>query len=84
LTSIPTEQYHPISKSGSYLTSNERGMGYTIVDSLDSLLLMGFDEEYERARDWVKEELSFDVPGKVNGFEVSEAFLSGILCERKY
>ena len=49
-------------------------MGYTIVDSLDSLLLMGFDEEYERARDWVKDKLSFDVPGKVNGFEVSEAF----------
>ena len=45
-------------------------MGYTIVDSLDSLLLMGFDEEYERARDWVREELSFNVPGKVNGFEV--------------
>ena len=45
-------------------------MGYTIVDSLDSLLLMDFDEEYERARDWVREELSFNVPGKVNGFEV--------------
>jgi hypothetical protein len=45
-------------------------MGYTIVDSLDSLLLMGFDKEYERARDWVRKELSFNVPGKVNGFEV--------------
>ncbi|KAG7530912.1 hypothetical protein FFLO_04735 [Filobasidium floriforme] len=73
------DEYHPISKSGSYLTSNERGMGYTIVDSLDSLLLMGFDEEYERARDWVKDELSFDVPGKVNGFETIIRILGGLL-----
>lgn len=50
-------------------------MGYTIVDSLDTLLLMGFDEEYERAREWVREELSFKVPGKVNAFEVSASLV---------
>lgn len=37
--------------------------------------MMGFDEEYERAREWVREELSFKVPGKVNAFEVSASLV---------
>jgi hypothetical protein len=64
-------QYHPLSQSGSYLTSDGRGMGYMIVDSLDSLLVMGFEDEYVRAREWVREELSFNIKGQVNAFEVS-------------
>lgn len=57
-------------------------MGYMIVDSLDSLLLMGFEEEYKRAREWIRGNLrkGFEVEGKVNGFEVGfEGDLRG--CE---
>jgi hypothetical protein len=63
-------QFHPLSQSGSNLTE-AGGIGYTIVDSLDSLLLMGFDEEYERARDWVANDLSFEADANFNSFEVS-------------
>lgn len=35
---------------------------------------MGFDEEYERARDWVATDLSFDVDANFNSFEVSNRY----------
>ena len=80
--SASLKQYHPLSKSGSYLADSEQGMGYMIVDSLDSLLVMGFEDEYVRAREWVRNELSFDIEGKVNAFEVSSerSFLSATSC----
>ena len=31
-----------------------------MVDSLDTLWLMGLKEEFQRARDWVVHELSFN------------------------
>ena len=36
------------------------GLGATMVDALDTLWLMGLTEEFQRARDWVVHELSFD------------------------
>lgn len=73
------DEYHPLSKSGSYLGKDDQGMGYMIVDCLDSLLLFGLDAQYERARDWVRDELTFDVKGKVNGFETIIRILGGLL-----
>jgi hypothetical protein len=43
----------------------------TIVDSLDSLLIFGMNEEYEKAREWVANSLSFNVGKKSHAFEVS-------------
>ena len=64
------DEYHPISKGGSLLTA-AGGIGYTVVDSLDTMLIMGLTEEYGRAREWVENELSFDRDGEYNTFEVS-------------
>lgn len=36
------------------------GLGLTIVDSMDTLLLMGMAQDFNRARDWVVESLDFD------------------------
>lgn len=63
------DDYHPISMKGSNLTSTG-GMGYFIVDSLDTMKLMGLEGEYMRARKWVDDELSFDRDGKFSTFEV--------------
>jgi hypothetical protein len=46
-------------------------VGYTIVDSIDSLLIMGFEKEYFRARDWCRDYLNFDKDAEFNTFEVS-------------
>lgn len=42
-----------------------------IVDSIDSMMIMGLDEEYERARNWIATKLSFEREGKHSTFEVS-------------
>lgn len=63
------DAYHPVSKRGSNLT-RAGGIGYMVLDSIDSLILLGLDEEYKRAREWVANELSFDRNGIYNTFEV--------------
>ncbi|KAG6865828.1 hypothetical protein C0991_011447 [Blastosporella zonata] len=45
------DNYHPISKKGSNLT-DAGGIGYTVVDALDTIQIMGLDSEYARARKW--------------------------------
>ena len=67
--------YHPVSKRGSNLT-DAGGIGYMVLDAMDSLILLGLDEEYQRAREWVATELSFDRNGIYNTFEVSLPFRS--------
>ena len=63
------DEYHPITRKGSNLTK-AGGIGYTVVDSIDTMLLMGLDNEYKRARDWVATELSFERDADFNTFEV--------------
>ncbi|KAG1661849.1 hypothetical protein FOA52_011616 [Chlamydomonas sp. UWO 241] len=60
------------------------GVGLTIVDSLDTLLLMGMDKEYAAARDWVVSSSTFDNEGTQHGrgvipFEVNIRVLGGLL-----
>ena len=69
------DEYHPIGHSGSNLT-DAGGIGYTVVDSIDTMLLMGLDEEYERARKWVAEELSFERDANFNTFEVCTTYIA--------
>lgn len=76
------DEFHPISKTGSNLTSSG-GIGYTVVDTLDTLILMGLDDELARARTWVQDKLSFDQDGDYNVFEVHH-FASGINSVSNY
>lgn len=64
------DSYHPVAKIGSNLT-HAGGIGYMVLDAVDSLILLGLDEEYQRAREWVENKLSFDRDGIYNTFEVS-------------
>jgi len=36
-------------------------LGLTIVDALDTLLIMGMNEEFGEARDWVEDNLHFNM-----------------------
>ncbi len=51
----------------------------TPVDSLDTLLLLGFKEEAERAKALIVEKLSFDKDISVKSFEVTIRLLGGLL-----
>jgi len=56
------------------------GVGLTLLDSLDSLYLMGMEEEYNEAREWVAgTSLHFDRVGNVNLFETTIRALGGLL-----
>ncbi|KAF9025070.1 glycoside hydrolase family 47 protein [Hymenopellis radicata] len=72
------DEYHPISRNGSNLTE-AGGIGYTVVDSLDAILMMGLQDEYARARKWVDEKLTFDKDGDFNTFETTIRVLGGLL-----
>ena len=54
-------------------------MGATIVDGLDSLLLMGLASEAAEARRYIAEELNFDVDVSVSVFETMIRFVGGLL-----
>ena len=67
----------PVSKTG---TTNYR-MGLTIVDSLDTMWLMGLTEEFKKARDWVADHLNFaSIHQQVSVFETNIRILGGLLA----
>jgi hypothetical protein len=64
------DELHPISKTGSNLT-RVGGVGYQIVDALDTFLVMGLEEEYKRAAGWVRSNLDWEKDAEFSTFEVS-------------
>ncbi|CAK5284806.1 unnamed protein product, partial [Mycena citricolor] len=73
-----SDEYHPLSRRGSNLTS-AGGIGYTVIDAIDTMLVMGLDTEYRQARRWVAEKLDFDKNGEVSTFETTIRVLGGLL-----
>lgn len=63
------DEYHPIGHEGTNLTE-AGGIGYTVIDSIDTMLIMGLDEEYQQARNWVETQLSFNRDAAFHTFEV--------------
>ena len=69
------DELKPISKD-----SNEWfNLGLTLVDSLDTLWLMGLTEEFEEARHWVEQEMIIAQDKDVNLFETTIRVLGGLL-----
>lgn len=55
-------------------------LGATIVDGLDTLYLMGLNEEFREGRDWVAEHLHIDeVDSDLSVFETTIRFVGGLL-----
>ncbi|EDO26074.1 predicted protein, partial [Nematostella vectensis] len=69
------DELKPISKS----FSEWFNIGLTIIDSLDTMLLLNLKDEFREARDWVANSLSFDKNVDVNLFEVTIRVLGGLL-----
>lgn len=74
-------ELRPISKSGHsasiFGTSN---MGATIVDGLDTLYIMGLHEEYKQGRDWIAQNLDFDIKSEISLFETNIRFMGSLLA----
>ncbi|KAL6109720.1 man1c1 [Pungitius sinensis] len=54
--------------------------GASIVDSLDTLYIMGLMEEYNDAREWVQTGLDLNSNGEASLFEVNIRYVGGLLA----
>ncbi|EDV28003.1 uncharacterized protein TRIADDRAFT_53127 [Trichoplax adhaerens] len=69
------DELRPISRSHSTWFD----IGLTIVDSIDTILIMGLKDEYSEARDWIANKLTFNKNRDVNLFEITIRALGGLL-----
>jgi len=69
------DELRPISKS----CINDFGLGLTLIDTLDSLYIVGLKDEFEKAKNWVSSSLHFDVNKDVSVFETIIRVLGGLL-----
>ncbi|KAI4596254.1 mannosyl-oligosaccharide alpha-1,2-mannosidase [Pestalotiopsis sp. 9143b] len=71
------DEYHPISKKGKQMAPN--GMGWIIVDALDTMMLMNLTSRVGQAREWISKSLSYDQDQDVNTFETTIRMIGGLL-----
>ena len=69
------DELRPVSKT----YSEWFNLGLTLVDSLDTMYLMGLDEEFEAARNWVANDMNLNINKDVNLFECTIRVLGGLL-----
>ncbi|XP_061406524.1 endoplasmic reticulum mannosyl-oligosaccharide 1,2-alpha-mannosidase [Lethenteron reissneri] len=55
------------------------GLGLTILDALDTMWIMGLENEFEEARQWVSTKLNFAKNVDVNLFESTIRIMGGLL-----
>ena len=55
------------------------GVGMTLVDSLDTLWLMGMKEEFQRGVQWLEESFELDSLLEVSVFDYGARLLGGLL-----
>ncbi|CAH2036410.1 unnamed protein product [Thlaspi arvense] len=55
------------------------GLGATMIDSLDTLYIMGLDEQFQKAREWVATSLDFDKDYDASMFETTIRVVGGLL-----
>jgi len=60
--------------------NNWAGVGMTLVDSLDTLFVMGMMQEFNEAREWVSANLNYGNVGSISVFEVTIRCLGGLLA----
>jgi mannosyl-oligosaccharide alpha-1,2-mannosidase len=69
------DELRPLSRSG----GSGYDMGLTMIDSLDTLLIMGLTPQYERASTWVRDRLRMGIQEGISTFETTIRVLGGLL-----
>ncbi|EGC42817.1 mannosyl-oligosaccharide 1,2-alpha-mannosidase [Histoplasma capsulatum var. duboisii H88] len=69
--------YKPLSKKGEDMVKG--GLGWIIVDSLDTLMIMNLTSRVQNARNWIHTSLRYDQDHPVNTFETTIRMLGGLL-----
>jgi mannosyl-oligosaccharide alpha-1,2-mannosidase len=73
------DQIKPLSGGFESFPLKDHHLGLTIIEALDTLWVMGLDEEFRDGVEWVKGNLDFDVGGEVSVFETSIRLVGGLL-----
>ena len=71
------DEYHPISRKGRNMV--EGGFGWTIVDALDTAMMMNLTSRVVKAREWISTSLTYTADHDVNTFETTIRMLGGLL-----
>jgi len=73
------DQIKPISGGFESFPLKNHHLGLSLIEALDTLWIMGLDDEFRDGVEWVKRELNFDVDGEVSVFETSIRLVGGLL-----
>lgn len=71
------DEFYPLTKTGKQMTP--KGMGWIIVDALDTMMLMNLTSRITKARSWITTKLDYDQDQEVNTFETTIRMLGGLL-----
>ena len=73
------DQIKPISGGSESFPLKDHHLGLSLIEALDTLWVMGLDDEFRDGVEWVKANLDFDVDGEVSVFETSIRLVGGLL-----
>ena len=71
------DEYYPVSKKGRDMV--EGGIGWIVVDALDTAMIMNLTTCVKHARDWISTSLHYTANHEVNTFETTIRMLGGLL-----
>ena len=74
-----SDELKPISRTARNWISHE-GLAATLIDSLDTLKIMGLDSEFDRAVDHLLSRVNFDQDADVSFFETTIRVVGGLLA----
>ena len=73
------DQVKPISGGFESFPLKDHHLGLSIIEALDTLWVMGLEDEFDEGLNWVKSSLDFDVDGEVSVFETNIRLVGGLL-----
>ena len=73
------DQIRPISGGAECFPLKTHHLGLTLIEAMDTLWVMGLDDEFADALAWTKAHCDFDIDGEVSVFETSIRIVGGLL-----
>src|SRR5690349_6854816 len=73
------DQIKPISGGVESFPLKNHPLGLTLIEALDTLWVMGLDEEFGDGVAWIAADLDFDIDGELSVFETSIRLVGGLL-----
>ena len=61
------------------MNEQSKGLGWIIVDALDTLMIMNLTSQLSHAREWIATSLTYDQDYEVNTFETTIRMMGGLL-----